>query len=142
MQHTGKRRRTLKQQDIVSTCEASLQSSESGLHCSGEGGDDFGIHVGFSVLDELVGSLPCDGCLLHEVPTRSTPDPEGVASSRLGVLPHQVDDGVRRSDCSISEEEHIDWEVGVLLLLVDLNQRRINLGASHVRTEALKLLQS
>ena len=132
----------MEKEGLVSACEAGLQSGESRLDGFGERGNDFGIHVGFSVLDELVGSLPCDGCLLHEVPTRSTPDPEGVASSRLGVLPHQVDDGVRRSDCSISEEEHIDWEVGVLLLLVDLNQRRINLGASHVRTEALKLLQS
>ena len=102
VEHIGERRGPLQQQSLLSSSEASLQASESRLHCSRERGYDLSIHVGFSVLDELVGSLPCDGGLLHEMATRSTPNPEGVASSSLRVLSHQVDDCVRWAYCSVS----------------------------------------
>ena len=69
--------------------------------------------------------------------TRSTANPEGVASSSLRVLSHQVDDCVRRAYCSVSEKEDMDRVVGVLLLLEEVFKRFINLSASHICFEVL-----
>ena len=94
MEDIGKGGRALEKEGLVSACEAGLQSGESRLDGFGERGNDFGIHVGFSVLDELVGSFASNSGLLHKMATRSTPNPEGVASSSPRVLSHQVNHSV------------------------------------------------